>query len=204
MRQYLTLVDDTEEEEAEESIDRFFSCLDEDSSSSSSGSDSSVKPKKRKQRKEEKPKPKAEKKVQNILQDFGSLVCLEHWTQLMLFGPIRRRERKAQAARNRKRRRRKKRKTKRRTRRPRQKKKLTSSLWNRQRRLTITVFAILFLWIQVPGIERCEHQAENGHWLAAKPGQSVGVPLVQPTPVNQKTVTEEWEVCCSSEGWSWR
>ena len=46
MRQFLTLVDDTEEEETEESIDRLFQCLDE--SSSSSGSSESKRPKKKK------------------------------------------------------------------------------------------------------------------------------------------------------------
>lgn len=65
MRQYLTLVDDTEEEEAEESIDRLFSCLDESSSSESdSESDHKKKPKAAQGKKE---KAKKVKKVQKGL-----------------------------------------------------------------------------------------------------------------------------------------
>ena len=50
MRQFLTLVDDAEEEEAEESIDRLFSCL--DGSDSESSSESEKKEKKKKKSKE--------------------------------------------------------------------------------------------------------------------------------------------------------
>jgi len=47
-KQYLTLVEDCEEEEHMEEIDRLFSALDKDSSSSSSSSSSSKKKKKNK------------------------------------------------------------------------------------------------------------------------------------------------------------
>ena len=64
--QFLTLVDDTEEEEAEESIDRLFSCLDS-SDSSSSGSSSDEKPRKSKKKskksKDDEKKSKRAKKV---------------------------------------------------------------------------------------------------------------------------------------------
>ncbi len=49
MNQYLILVDDAEEEEHEESIDRLFECL--DTSSSSSGSSGSGKKKKKDKKK---------------------------------------------------------------------------------------------------------------------------------------------------------
>ena len=57
MKQFLILVDDAEEEEAEESIDRLFECLDESSSSSSySGSESESSDKKKSKKKKNKGK----------------------------------------------------------------------------------------------------------------------------------------------------
>ena len=61
MRQFLTLVDDAEEEEAEESIDRLFSCL--DGSDSESSSESEKKEKKKKKAKKESSKDKSKKKA---------------------------------------------------------------------------------------------------------------------------------------------
>lgn len=69
MKQYLILVDDAEEEEAEESIDRLFECLDESSgSSSSSGSNSeSESSAKKKSKKKNKKGGKKTKKARGLI-----------------------------------------------------------------------------------------------------------------------------------------
>lgn len=76
----MTLVDDAEEEEAEESIDRLFSCLDGDSSSASSSEDRTAKKdtgkdakdkKAKKVKKEGKTKSKKNKKVLRGHEGFG-------------------------------------------------------------------------------------------------------------------------------------
>lgn len=87
MRQFLTLVDDTAEEEQEESIDRLFSCLDQ--SSSESDSSSGAKKKKEKkgkhqvEKKERKPKDKKVIKVRCRDHPVKSFVYNKLWKPIV-------------------------------------------------------------------------------------------------------------------------
>lgn len=73
MKQFLTLVDDAEEEETEESIDRLFSCLDQSDSESSSESE---KPKKKKKKGKKDKQADTKEKAKGKKQKKENKACL--------------------------------------------------------------------------------------------------------------------------------